>query len=398
LRVLAYWVHGVLRMSRVARRLRISVATAQGALPVMIGASVATAEGCSALVEPDDAPSGGSGGAEQDGGLSGVGGGAGAGTGSGGASGTAGVGVGSAGTGGRGGSGGAAGSFTGAAGGFGNAGTSGIPIPPIEPVQCFFTVELPPEGVPAEPGQICAAKVVPVESNRAARVVLDVQPPDLTAVMGLIEVAPELLGMVVGLPAIELLDASAPSLMAFTVASITPDPDGFRFRGTFPNLGTVQVDGLTRVTLRVSLQVMCPDAPQLVHAVTDAHLCGTDAFDAQWVSSGSVCSVCRVIAEMAPSPIVPDGLSDGLPLSHVLRLRVVELARVSGSVVLLAEHDGGEGLDYEWRVSEGEVKRLAPDVIAWTLPVTAAAPYVQVAAFGADAAAVASWAFNAEAA
>jgi hypothetical protein len=378
-------------MSRVARRLRVSVATAQGALPVMVGASVATAEGCSALVEPDAAAIGGAGGARQDGGLGGGGGS----SGSSGTSGGAGVGIGTAGTGG-GGSGGAAGSFTGIAGSAGGGG--GIPIPVIEPVQCFFTVELPPEGVPAEPGQICAARVVPVESNRAARVLLDVQAPDLSAVMGVIEVAPELLGMVVGLPSIELLDASTPSLMAFTVASITPDPVGFRFRGTFPNVGSVQVDGLTRVTLRVSLQVMCPDAPQLVHAVTDAHLCGTDVNDAQWVSSGSVCSVCRVIAEMAPSPIVPDGLADGLPLSHVLRLRVVELARVAGSVVLLAEHDGGEGLDYEWRVSEGEVKRLAPDVIAWTLPVTAAAPYVQVAAFGADAAAVASWAFNAEAA
>jgi hypothetical protein len=295
-------------------------------------------------------------------------------------------------------SGGAGGAGSGgSAGGASGAGVGGIFIEPApEPTECFFTVELPPEGVPADPGQICAARIVPVESNRAATVRLSVGAPSLLGVTGSIVISSRLDGTVIGLPMVEILDASDPTLLDFTVESVSPNPMGFAFRGHFADTAILSVDGLTRVTVRVTMQVACPDAPQLVHSVTDAHLCGTDVRDAEWVSSGALCSVCRVIAEMAPSPIVPDGLADGLPLSHVLRLRIVELARVSGSVVLLAEHDGGEGLDYEWRVSDGEVERLAPDVIAWTLPVTAAAPVVQVAAFGAEAAAVSSWAFNDE--
>lgn len=376
-------------MARAPRRLRISVATAHGVLPVMVAASVAPAEGCSAIDERDGAePASAGSGGSQGGGLSGVGGGMSAGMG-----GAVGVGVGNAGASGAAGfaAGGTGG--VGATGGFGATGGS-ISVP--EPTQCFFTVELPPEGVPAEPGQICAAKIVPVESNRAASVELQATGATLRDVEGLIAVAGSLAGMVVGLPVVEVLDASDPSLLAFTVRSVSPDPVGFRFSGSFSDQAMLRVDGVTRVTLRVSMQVMCPAAPQLVHSVTDAHLCGTAVGDARWVSSGSVCSVCRVIAEMAPSPIVPHGLADALPLSHVLRLRIVELARVASRVVLLAEHDGGEGLDYEWRVSEGEVTRLAPDVITLTLPVTAAAPLVQVAAFGSDTAAVASWAFNDE--
>ena len=382
-------------MPRMARRLRISVATAQGVLPVMVAASVAPTEGCAALVDDGDHAVGGAGGSTQGGGLSGAGGSAPAGAGGA-------THVSSAGTGGSSGVGGAvgfAGSFgsAGSTAGTGVAGVGGDPfIPePTDPMQCFFEVELPPEGVPAQPGQICAAKVVPVESNRAAAVQL-ARGATLQDVVGRVLLAAQLDGTVVGLPMIEVLDASHPSLLMFTVESVSPDPAGFAFRGRFADGVMLSVDGLTRVTVRVSLQVMCPDAPQLVHSVTDVHLCGTEQRDAEWVSSGSLCSVCRVIAEMAPSPIVPEGLSDGLPLSHVLRLRIVELARVSGSVVLLAEHDGGEGLDYDWRVTEGEVKRLSADVIAWTLPITAAAPLVQVAAFGEHGAAVSSWAFNDE--
>jgi hypothetical protein len=108
--------------------------------------------------------------------------------------------------------------------------------------------------------------------------------------------------------------------------------------------------------------------------------------------------VCRIIAEMAPSPIVPDKAADELPLGRVLRARIIELARISNTVVLLAENDGGEGLEYEWHVSAGRVERLAPDVIAWTLAEGMAAPYAQAAIWNADAAAVASFAFNTEAA
>jgi hypothetical protein len=168
---------------------------------------------------------------------------------------------------------------------------------------------------------------------------------------------------------------------------------------------------MTRITVRVSLEISCgamvpsadasgdaSTATQVVHAVTDIHLCSDGRRDPEWVSSGSVCTVCRIIAEMAPSPIVPDKAADGLPLARVLRLRIIELARISNTVVLLAENDGGEGLEYEWHASAGTVERLAPDVIVWTLAEGMAAPHVQAAVWSADAAAVASFAFNDEAA
>jgi hypothetical protein len=158
--------------------------------------------------------------------------------------------------------------------------------------------------------------------------------------------------------------------------------------------------GYSRVTVRTTFDVACaPDggAAKQVHAATDIHLCTDDTGGPAWVSSGDACVVCRIIAEMAPSPIVPDKAADGLPLARALRLRVVELARVANRVVLFAENDGGEGLDYEWHPSAGEVERLAPDVIVWTVAEGMAAPLMQVAVVGESAAAVATWAWNAAA-
>ena len=96
----------------------------------------------------------------------------------------------------------------------------------------------------------------------------------------------------------------------------------------------------------------------------------------------------------APSPIVPDKHADELPLAQALRLRIVELARVSNTIVLLAENDGGEGLEYEWLPSAGRIERLDDDVIAWTLEEGTPDPFIQAAVYGKNAAAVASFAFN----
>jgi hypothetical protein len=264
--------------------------------------------------------------------------------------------------------------------------------------ECRFTVELPPEGVPAQPGQICAATMMPVDSNRAAHVQLQAANGSPGSVEGTIAIASSLLGMVVGTPKVEVIDATDPALLDFEVSDVLPNPSGFGFLGRWPGPVTFRAEDMTRITVRVTFEAACPDAPQVVHAVTDVHLCDLDGLPVQWVSSGSVCSVCRIIAEMAPSPIVPDAASDELPLSRVLRLRVVELARVSGTVVLLAENDGGSDVEYEWSASAGTIERLAPDVIALSAVEGVTTPFVQVAVFAADAAAVASWAFNDEAA
>jgi hypothetical protein len=362
--------------------LRVWVRTAQGALPVVIGAAVVSAEGCSDRRTIDGRP----GDAGQPNAGQGV-------------AGFASAGRGGAMVGGTGG------------GGFGVAG-SPIAVPvagaaagadaggpePGPPGSCQFTVELPPPGVPAEPGQICAATMTPVESNRAAHVQLQAAKGSPGSVEGTIEIAPGLLGVVVGMPTVEVIDATDPALLDFEVSEVLPVPAGFAFLGRWPGPVTFRSEGMTRITVRVTFEAACPDAPQLVHSVTDVHLCDLDGLPVEWVSSGSVCSVCRIIAEMAPSPIVPGAGAGGdeLPLARMLRLRVVELARVSGTVVLLAENDGGTDVEYEWSASAGAIEHLAPDVIALTASEGVVAPFVQVAVFAADAAAVASWTFNDE--
>jgi hypothetical protein len=294
--------------------------------------------------------------------------------------------------------------------GGGNGGSAGtLFIPPIEagpgtggakqyPDYCLsdYIVDIPEEGVPAEPGQICSASVGPVDSNRAARVELVAQPGDLLQAAGTIEVAAAVRAYLVGTPIVEVIDASDPKLTSIQVTNLTASATGYTFDASWPEAAQWQ-DDVTRMTVRVTLEIDCDGSQMTVHAVTDVHLCIDD--DAlQWVSSGDTCTVCRVIAEMAPSPIVPDKHGDDLPLAQALRLRVVELARVSNTVVLLAENDGGEGLEYEWHPSVGKVERLAPDIVAWTLEEGMPSPMIQAAVWSADAAAVASFSFNEEAA
>jgi hypothetical protein len=110
----------------------------------------------------------------------------------------------------------------------------------------------------------------------------------------------------------------------------------------------------------------------------------------EWVSSGDACTACRVIAEMAPRPIVSDKTGDDLPLGMVIRLRVVEVARAGRHVLLFADNDAGADADYEWSVSEGSLEHVADDVVLWTLPeeTTARAPFGQVAVWNAAGAAV----------
>jgi hypothetical protein len=109
------------------------------------------------------------------------------------------------------------------------------------------------------------------------------------------------------------------------------------------------------------------------------------------VSSGDECTICGVIAEMAPSPIVPDRAPDELALGRVIRLGVVVVARIGAALVLLAEHDAGAGVAYTWVASAGDVRAIAPDIVLWTPPAEPGPHFVQVAVESEDAAAVASY-------
>jgi hypothetical protein len=190
-----------------------------------------------------------------------------------------------------------------------------------------------------------------------------------------------------GTPTLEVLDATFQELLELEIEPLAAASGGFSFEGTFPPFTFDPDDGYARMTMRASLEVACEGGTRLVHAVTDLHLCIVDGITS-WASSGQSCCVCRIIAEMAPSPIVPDKRADELPLAQAIRLRIVELARVSNTIILLAENDGGDG------PSAGRIERLADDVIAWTLEEGTPAPFVQAAVYGPDAAAVASFAFN----
>jgi len=253
-----------------------------------------------------------------------------------------------------------------------------------------YVVPLPPAGMPVEPGQVCAVEVVPVES-RVALVSLSPSVSPQT-VAGTVAIAPDV--VVVGTPIVEVLDASHPALLSLEVSELLPNAEGgFTFGGSFSEQLPYPDDGYERMTMRVTLDVACEGGSRQVHSATDVHLCllGNTA---SWASSGESCCVCRIIAEMAPSPIVPEKHADDLPLPQALRLRIVELARISNTIVLLAENDGGDGLEYEWVPSAGRLEKLDDDVVAWTLDEGTDYPFIQAAVYGKDAAAVASFAFN----
>jgi hypothetical protein len=256
-----------------------------------------------------------------------------------------------------------------------------------------FVVEIPPEGVPASVGQICAVMMSTVESNTAARVSLTKDPQALHIATGLIALAPNLAGAVIGLPAIAVVDAWTPELYNIMVTNITPTPEGFSFDASWPPPLNLDAEPWSRMTLKTTMEIACdPMATEtrIVEAITHVHLCN-DSPDLAWVSSGDECKVCSIIAEMAPSPIVPDKAHDDLPLARALRLRVVPLARVGRAVVLLAENDGGADLAYAWRSTAGTVVELAPDVVVWTPPEGRGPCLIQAAVHGDDVAAVASF-------
>jgi hypothetical protein len=259
-----------------------------------------------------------------------------------------------------------------------------------------YIVSVPPPGVPADPGQICAVRLPPVTSNEAARITLTSYSPGSKTAFGSVSVPAGLASEIVGVPAIRVV--SAPSgFETLAVSNLRSTPGGFTFEASWPGAAYAPLEG-ARMTLMATFTLACADGgTQTVESSTELDLC-LDGTTLEWVSSGDACTVCEVIAEMAPSPIVPNTHGDDLPLGRVLRLRVVELARAGRTVVLLAENDGGEGTDYSWQVSGGRVEHLAPDIVLWTVPsndgVGDGVPSGQVAVWNEAGAAVESFVWS----
>jgi len=253
-----------------------------------------------------------------------------------------------------------------------------------------FAVELPPPGAPADVGQLCGAPQAAVESNDSARITLTVGAEDHLAT-GFVEVPAGVLASVVGLPTVEAIEASLPSLLPVTIANVSPVAGGFTFDAAFPEPLAADPSRWARVTFRTTLSIDCAPAPQkTVQAITYVQLCD-ELGGVTWVSSGDDCNVCQIIAEMAPSPIVPLAATDALGLAVAIRLRVVEIARVGRARVLFAENDAGAQVTYRWSASGGTITELAPDTVLWEPPAGADPHQVQAAVMNDDGAAVASF-------
>ena len=273
-------------------------------------------------------------------------------------------------------------------------GGSGSTVPPND---CDgYTIQLPDAGLPAGPGELCSVTIEPVMNQSAARVTLSASDEELrTSAVGHITLSPELDALVAGVPVLEIVDASEPKLLEAQLSELTPSDGGYTFTVTWPEGARLLAEDQTRVYFRTAFDLTCETGARLVHSTTEVHLCGGfGTVPSTWASPGDDCAVCRIIAELAASPIIPDHQQSALPLGQALRARVVELARVGQSVVLFAENDGGQASSYEWHASGGRVEQIAPDVVIWHLEPGELAASMQVAIIAEAGAAVVSYDFE----
>lgn len=247
-------------------------------------------------------------------------------------------------------------------------------------------VQVPSPGIPADQGQLCAVSMPPALSNASAHVSFTSYSPQMETATGAISIPASIANLVVGLPTIKAF-AGIAEVLALKVTNMQKTAGGFTFDASWPAPIPKSPYG-TSLAVKVTMTIACGDGgTQTVESTDRLEMCVEDN-SYTWVSSGGACTVCEVIAEMAPSPIVSDNRGDDLPLARHLRLRVVELARAGRDVLLLAENDGGDDAAYEWRVSGGTITEVAPDIVLWKLPEEDVAPFGQVAVWNDTGAAV----------
>lgn len=259
-----------------------------------------------------------------------------------------------------------------------------------------YEVKLPNVGQPAVAGEICAVEVEPVISNGAARVSLALPEGGhpKAPVVGTLTLSPELRDQVRGAPVVEVIGASNATLLDAQLSPLEETADGYTFTVTWPPGASMQAEDMTRVSFRTALDLSCDTGTRLVNAVTEVHLCGGSYLSPTvWASTGDTCIVCNVIAELAASPIIPDHRASGLPLGQAMRARIVELAKVGGSVVLFAENDGGQATSYEWHATGGSLEHIAEDVVIFRSDGSTLAPSLQVAIVSGEGVAVVSYAY-----
>jgi hypothetical protein len=234
--------------------------------------------------------------------------------------------------------------------------------------------------------------------GQAARVTM----ADSTAAglsIGRVTVAPEISGLVVGLPTVDTVDKSPAYAPDAAISNVRANGDGFLFDVTWSGRDPMSMCGMggqPSWTFRVGLKLQCGGQNRVVESFTVVAVCG----DSRWASSGDACDQCSAICEMAPSPLLPEKPGDDLPLGSALGVVVRPLVRVDGATVLLAEHAPRPGLRYAWQATAGTIEQLDADVVLWRLPADTQAEdhLVQVAITDSDLATVASYRWNRRAA
>lgn len=270
------------------------------------------------------------------------------------------------------------------------------PTLPVVPTPAGGTLATLPTGC-IDLGAIVGAGV-DVATARTARVTMEwtrsPYGPDARATLGRIRVAPEIAGLVVGTPTVELAEKTPAEASDPVISNVRRDVDGFTFdvawTATAPN--ALCLNGQEPSwTFRTTLRLQCGGQERIVESSTTVALC--DPTGSTWASSGESCQDCAVVCEMAPSPVLPASVGDDLPLASALSVSVSALVRAPEAVVLLAKHAARDGLDYAWQVSAGTLEQLDRDLVLWRLPAAAAdrAQLAQVAITGVDLAAVASF-------
>jgi len=269
----------------------------------------------------------------------------------------------------------------------------------LPPYCTGYVVQLPEAGKPAVAGEICTVDVEPVISNGAARVSLTVVDGDPRApALGTLILEPALRDQVRGAPVLKIVAATDSRLLDAVISPLEPTDDGYSFTVTWPTGANLRDSDMTRVSFRTAFELSCDTGGRLVEALTEVHLCGgfSGGFatvPTTWASTGDMCVVCNIIAELAASPIIPDHKASALPLGQAMRARIVELARVRHSVVLFAENDGGEATHYDWHATGGTLEHIADDVVVFRSDGTTPAPSLQVAITNDDGVAVVSYAY-----
>lgn len=173
------------------------------------------------------------------------------------------------------------------------------------------------------------------------------------------------------MPTVNVFDLDS-TLATPTVTGIAAEQNGtgYGFGLTFAASPSIYMFAVPpRIVLETTFAINCGGETRQVRALTALYLCSDSMTTAVgWASSGDRCIECASVCEMAASPILPAEEVGPMALSGAVRARVRVLGLVHGALVLLAEHNGGEGFEYERSATGGRLVWVDRDVALWVPP------------------------------